>query len=301
VTWSSRFRIHRRIVPSYRKGRAFFAGDAAHIHSPVGGQGMNTGMQDAFNLAWKIALVHHGLAREELLESYSVERRPIAQTTLQGTDMATRVVTLRNAVAREVRNHLAHFLASLEPVQKRLTYAAAELSLHYRKSPIVGEHRVPLVKSNVIADRRTESPSMSDWLDFGAAPSPGDRAPDVELRAESGPKRLFDLLRGTKHTLLLFDGAAATEEGYKNLATIARVVGERHPRTVATHVLVPHAERPASLGDASIVLDPHGAAHRRYGAGSECLFLVRPDGYIAFRSQPATLVPLMRHLSGIFV
>ena len=159
-----------------------------------------------------------------------------------------------------------------------------------------------LVKSNVIADRRTESPSMSDWLDFGAAPSAGDRAPDVDLRAEHGPKRLFELLRGTKHALLLFDGAAATEEGYKNLATIARVVAERHGRTLATHVLVPRADRPSALGDAvSVIADPHGAAHRRYGAGSECLFLVRPDGYVGYRSQPALLDPLMEHLGRILL
>lgn len=302
AVWTSGFRIHRRIIPSYRKERVFFAGDAAHIHSPVGGQGMNTGMQDAFNLAWKIAWVHHGLAKDELLDSYSIERRPIAEATLQGTDMATRVVSLRNSVAREVRDHVAGFLASLEPVQKRLTYAAAELSLHYRKSPIVAEHRVPMAKSSIIADRRTEAPSMSDWLDFGGGPSPGDRAPDVDLRGENGPKRFFELFRSTKHALLLFDGAAATDEGYKNLSAIARVVAERHGRAVETHVVVPSESRPDALdAGLSVVFDPHRAAHRRYGAGSECLYLVRPDGYVAYRSQPAVLDALMQYLARILV
>jgi hypothetical protein len=71
---------------------------------------------------------------------------------------------------------------------------------------------------------------------------------------------------------------------------------------VSTHVVVPRADRPAALGDAvSVLHDAHGAAHRRYGAGSECLFLVRPDGYVGYRSQPALLDPLMEHLGRIFV
>ena len=326
-SWTSRFRIHRRIVPTYRHGRVFLAGDAAHVHSPVGGQGMNTGQQDAFNLGWKLALVHRGLARPELLDSYSSERQPIAAMTLQGTDAATRVITLRNPIARELRDRIGAFLIGLEPVQKRMTYAAAELSLHYRKSPIVGEHRLPLTRSHVIADRRTESPSMSDWLDFGAGPAPGDRAPDVELsreptegrftgsakvpqasfaktpvRGAQGPARLFELLRGTAHVLLLFDGAAATAEGYRNLHTIARAMAERYAPHVQSHVIVPHDARPDALGaDVSVVLDAQRAVHRRYGAGSECAYLIRPDGYVAFRAQPAELEPLLGYLATIFV
>ena len=302
--WTSGFCIHRRIVPAYRHGPVFLAGDAAHVHSPAGGQGMNTGMQDAWNLAWKLALVQKGAGRPSLLDSYSVERHPIAAATLHGTDLATRVVTLRSAITRELRDRIGGFLVNLEPVQQRMIAAAAELSLDYRKSPIVSEHRLPLARHAVIADRRTEAPSMSDWFDFGAAPSAGDRAPDVELTAPdvAQTRRLFDVLRGKDHTVLLFDGAAATTEGYQNLETIARRIRARYGKHVAVHVVVPHATVPRVLEwDGSILLDGHRALHRRYGAGSECLYVIRPDGYIGYRSQPAQVEPVMGYLATIFV
>jgi 2-polyprenyl-6-methoxyphenol hydroxylase-like FAD-dependent oxidoreductase len=296
--WLSGFSIHRRMVPSFRQGRVFLAGDAAHIHSPVGGQGMNTGIQDAYNLAWKLALVDAGAGRDTLLASYDVERRPIAASTLQGTDLATRVVTIRNPIARELRNLLAAHLSSIEIVQQRIMRNAAELTLNYRKSPLVGEDRIALGKSHVVRDPSKEIPTMGDWLDFGAAPRPGDRAPDVELPER---RRLFELLRGPHHTLLLFDGAAETPEGYKNLAGIARRVEARAKGHVKTHVVVPRAERPKALDwDGSVVLDVAGAFHNRYGAASECLYLVRPDGYVGYRGQPADEENLLRYLDRIF-
>ncbi len=98
--WLSAFRIHRRMVPRMRVDRALLAGDAAHIHSPVGGQGMNTGIQDAFNLAWKLALVIAGASSPDLLESYHAERHPVARAVLKNTDRATRgILSGRNSLA----------------------------------------------------------------------------------------------------------------------------------------------------------------------------------------------------------
>src|SRR5262249_27246310 len=88
--WTVAFRIHCRRTDHYRKGRAFIAGDAAHIHSPAGGQGMNTGIQDAYNLAWKLALVHRGKAPDSLLDSYEAERQAVAKALLASTDALTR-------------------------------------------------------------------------------------------------------------------------------------------------------------------------------------------------------------------
>jgi len=298
TNWIASFRIHRRLVPHYRVGRCFVAGDAAHIHSPVGGQGMNTGMQDAFNLAWKLALVVHGAARPTLLDSYDAERRPVAAATLAGTDLATKVVTLRNPVAREVRNRLAGFLSSLEVVQRRMLAQASEVAIDYRASPIVDEHRAPVARATV-GKRVGEGPTLSDWMDFGGAPHAGDRVPDV--RADDATS-LHTLLRHTKSTLLLFDGSAPTPEGYANLADIARRVRERWGAHVEPVVVVPRADRPSELpAQERVVLDASKAMHRRYGAGSECLYLVRPDGYVGFRSQPAAWKPLEEHLASVFV
>jgi len=291
--WLASFRLHRRIASKYRVGRVFVAGDAAHIHSPVGGQGMNTGMQDAFNLVWKLALVVAGAARPSLLDSYEPERRPIAAATLTGTDLATKVVTLRNPVARQVRNRLATLLSSLEIVQKRMLAQASETAVGYRDSPIVEEHRTPVVRATV-GKRVGEGPTLTDWVDFGSGPAPGDRAPHVAID-DATP--VASLLRHTRSTLLLFDGNAATAEGYANLEAIARRVRERWGAHVESAIVVPYGERPAALAAGEqIVLDASRALHRRYGAGSECLYLLRPDGYVGFRSQPASWTALEAHL-----
>jgi 2-polyprenyl-6-methoxyphenol hydroxylase-like FAD-dependent oxidoreductase len=292
--WMSSFHIHRRVVPRYRVGRVFLAGDAAHIHSPVGGQGMNTGMQDAFNLGWKLALVEAGAGRDTLLESYDAERRPVAEGTIEGTDLATKVVTLRHPIARGVRNRLAGLLSGLEVIQKRILAQASETAVGYRASPIVDEATTSLARATV-GKRVGEGPTLADWVEFGSAPHPGDHAPDVPI---DGEKTLFDLIRHTRSTLLLFDGAAPTPEGYANLTDIARRVRERWDAHVAVWIVVPRRAIPPQLeGEKDVLLDPRGALHRRYGSGSETLYLIRPDGYVGFRSQPATWKALEEHLS----
>jgi 2-polyprenyl-6-methoxyphenol hydroxylase-like FAD-dependent oxidoreductase len=296
--WIAPFHIHRRIVPHYRAGRVFLAGDAAHIHSPVGGQGMNTGMQDAFNLAWKLALVEAGASREALLESYEPERRPVAEGTLESTDLATKVVTLRNHVARGIRNRLGALLSGLEVVQKRMLAQASETAVGYRTSPIVDQAQTSLARATV-GMRVGEQPTLADWVGFGSAPHPGDHAPDVPINDVAN---LFDLIRHTRSTLLLFDGAAPTPEGYANLAGIAQRVRERWDAHVAVWIVVPRRAPPPQLQNIeNVLLDRRSMVHRRYGAGSECLYLIRPDGYVGFRSQPATWKALEEHLSMILV
>ncbi len=103
-SWCANFYINSRMVETYRKGSVFLAGDAAHIHSPVGGQGMNTGLQDAFNLAWKLALVHKKQAGKELLDTYDLERRAVGKKLLKATERASQMATLRNSVAIALRN-----------------------------------------------------------------------------------------------------------------------------------------------------------------------------------------------------
>ena len=111
--WIANFRINERKVSDYRRGRVMLAGDAAHIHSPAGGQGMNTGMQDAFNLAWKLALVHRGAGQTEaLLGSYSKERGAIGDQVLKAAGALTTLATLRNPIAQFARDHIAPIVTS---------------------------------------------------------------------------------------------------------------------------------------------------------------------------------------------
>lgn len=178
--WLARFHINERKVADYGRGRVFLAGDAAHIHSPAGGQGMNTGMQDAFNLAWKLALVLGGQARETLLDSYSPERGAVGEQVLRNATQMTHVAILRNPILQQIRNTTAGVLGHLPALRQRLVDQLTELDLAYAHSALTGQvagasHR----------------------------PADGHRAPDVPLAASrDGPVRLFELLRGGRFALL---------------------------------------------------------------------------------------------------
>jgi 2-polyprenyl-6-methoxyphenol hydroxylase-like FAD-dependent oxidoreductase len=136
--WLAGFRINGRKVSSYRWGRAFLAGDAAHVHSPAGGQGMNTGMQDAFNLAWKLALVVRKTCDEHLLDSYSPERSKVGDEVLKAASRLTTVGTLSNPVAQTVRNLIGRVMLGLTPVQHEFADTMTEVSIGYPDSPLNG-------------------------------------------------------------------------------------------------------------------------------------------------------------------
>ncbi|QEH39038.1 Pentachlorophenol 4-monooxygenase [Aquisphaera giovannonii] len=169
--WLSGFRINGRKVASYRHGRVFLAGDAAHVHSPAGGQGMNTGMQDAFNLAWKLAMVARGTCAEHLLGSYSPERSAVGDEVLKAADRLTAVGTLRNPVAQTLRNLAGRVVLGLGPVRHAIAEAATEVTVGYPHGPLNGP------------------------AGAGAGPKPGERVAPITGRAPvgSGTAPLFAL------------------------------------------------------------------------------------------------------------
>ncbi|KDE21237.1 monooxygenase [Acetobacter aceti 1023] len=134
--WLSDFGVNERKVRDYRKGRVFLAGDAAHIHSPAGGQGMNMGMQDAFNLAWKLALVERREAKPFLLESYSVERSSVARQILRDSDRMTRVVLLKSYLAQRIRNYLVKQIFSIPKVRRAIANRFSGIMIRYPDSPL---------------------------------------------------------------------------------------------------------------------------------------------------------------------
>jgi 2-polyprenyl-6-methoxyphenol hydroxylase-like FAD-dependent oxidoreductase len=136
--WLAGFRINGRKVASYRHGRVFLSGDAAHVHSPAGGQGMNTGMQDAFNLAWKLALVIRGTAREALLDSYSPERSAVGDEVLKAAARLTTIGTLKNPVLQGVRNLVSHFAFGFAFAQHAFAESMTEVAIGYPRSPLNG-------------------------------------------------------------------------------------------------------------------------------------------------------------------
>ncbi len=194
VRESGRFRINQRRAAAHRAGRVFLAGDAAHIHSVIGAQGMNTGIQDAVNLAWKLADVIHGQADPGLLDSYEAERAPVAARLVKGTRAVTRMTLLRNPIALAARRTVAPRILGRPHTQRALTRAVSQLDVSYH-------------------DARGAAPA-------GRA-AVGDRAPD----ADAGGRRLHELLDPVDFTLLEFgtDTAATTDLALPGSAAIVRV------------------------------------------------------------------------------
>jgi hypothetical protein len=137
IYWSSYFKIHHRQVAHLRAGRMFIAGDAAHIHSPFGGQGMNTGLHDVWNLAWKLDLALRGLGGEQLLDSYSAERRPVIKQVIETTHFLTRALGTPNKIAQALRNTVIPMVSRLAPFQHAFVQRLSELGITYSGSPII--------------------------------------------------------------------------------------------------------------------------------------------------------------------
>ena len=184
--WFSVYRIHHRSAERFRAGRCFLLGDAAHIHSPAGGQGMNTGLQDAYNLAWKLAWVLKGQAGESLLDTYEQERMPVAQRLLRTTDRLFQLVVSEGPIASFIRTRVAARLMALAMRSGRLRRLAfrtiSQVGIRYRRSALsqnLGEHP-------------------------GGAPRAGDRFPWMRLRLEAGGRTedLFGRLDDSRFSVL---------------------------------------------------------------------------------------------------
>src|SRR5579862_4507889 len=137
LNWSSYFRIHHRHVARLRDGRMFIAGDAAHIHSPFGGQGMNTGLQDIWNLVWKLDLAVRGWGNEQLLESYTAERRPVIKNVIETTHRLTKVMGTTKKFAQAMRDIIIPVLMHLSPFRRAFVQRLSQLGIAYGGSPLV--------------------------------------------------------------------------------------------------------------------------------------------------------------------
>jgi len=205
-SWFSTYRIHHRHAERFRDRRCFLLGDAAHIHSPVGAQGMNTGLQDAHNLAWKLALAVQGQATPALLDSYEAERLPVARRLLATTDRAFRLVVSDRWWAGLLRTQVlaraAALAMGLRWVQRLAFRAVSQTGIHYRQSAL----------------SMTE-PGLPD-----GAPQAGDRFPWLRLRRRTNGavEDMFDALDDTCFHLLLF-GQPLPPAGLPSLGGLLRV------------------------------------------------------------------------------
>ena len=227
--WLSGFRINARKVASYRSGRAFLSGDAAHVHSPAGGEGMNTGMQDAFNLAWKLALAIHGTCGEALLNTYSPERSGVGDEVLKNTSRLTAIGTLHNPIAEELRNIVGRVALGLAPVQHAVVDNMSQVSVGYPESPMNGRghgsfHPAPGQRMAPIAGRPPFGAGDTPRFTMLALPSPA-----VSGVLSSFPKLLNEALGPPPDAdgvwLIRPDGYVAATAPAANLSSISDVLG----------------------------------------------------------------------------
>jgi 2-polyprenyl-6-methoxyphenol hydroxylase-like FAD-dependent oxidoreductase len=241
--WLTSFEIHHARVPAYRWGRVFLAGDAAHIHSPAGGQGMNTGMQDAFNLAWKLAAVINGSvngqAGDTLLDSYQAERIPVADSVITFTDRLTRAGTLSGA-PRRIRDVVIRMLSHVPAARRFMANMAEEVNITYRNSPIVVGRGLKHAKV-----------AAGDHL-----PHVVDAAVQKQLSAVCG-------VQNTGHVVLTVASGQ-----------VAPAAGEGQVQVLVT------ADDTPVAGYQIVVADPNGVVAQRLGLKNGGRVVIRPDGYV---------------------
>ncbi|MEU0336031.1 FAD-dependent oxidoreductase [Streptomyces sp. NPDC006193] len=262
--WVSVFTFQQRMVHRMRIGRCLVAGDAAHVHSPASGQGMNTGIQEAYNLAWKLAAVIHGQAREELLDSYGEERVPVGRHLLRSTRTATRLIQLRNPVMERI---LPVFFALVR------TVPALRRTM---------QHKILGNMSALGVDYRASSLSLTQPHAPATRLRPGDRIARVTAADSDSPawSALLPELREQRWTLVVFDPT-------RQQAARLRALQRAHKDWLRVRSVVPGAQ-PDTASDAPGPLTDDGTLRRAWDAGPEDWLLIRPDGYLCARGSRLT-------------
>lgn len=265
VEWASLFRFHSRIAARFNSGNVFLVGDAAHIHNPAGGQGLNLAVGDAMNLAWKLALVSHGEAKENLLRTYEPERRPAVQTIMKNTDRGFKLETVSTPVAMWMRMHIATRMIStltrLPPVRRILFRMLSQTWIAYPRSAAVA------------------------GVPAAGGLAPGDRAPYAPLA--SAPGGILGITHRTGYQLLLFEGFTSNRP-LGNLDAISTDLANRYLSPVEIHIIPRHEK----------------VAHEVYCAHHPRFVLIRPDGHIAAIGQPgipSDIILFISHLDGILI
>jgi 2-polyprenyl-6-methoxyphenol hydroxylase-like FAD-dependent oxidoreductase len=273
AAWLTRFRLHHRQAARYRDGRVFLAGDAAHVHSPVGGQGMNTGIQDAWNLGWKLALVVQARAGDALIDSYQAERWPVGRTLLRVTDRlfsafaasltGNRLMMMfRRAFLRDV----VSTAVARQGVRARAFHYVSQLGIRYRDSAAVTEGNPPLHEG----------------------PRAGDRLPDASVQSNGRATYLQQELSSPHMQLLLCGPRTLWND--RELARLTETFG-----AVLRVTYLTRTSEEASL------LDQDGEAFKRLGVSSAAQYIVRPDGYVAFRCAGTDLAEAAQYLRRWFI
>jgi 2-polyprenyl-6-methoxyphenol hydroxylase-like FAD-dependent oxidoreductase len=284
LAWSSYFHLNNRMVERLRVGRIFLAGDAAHVHSPAGAQGMNTGIQEAFNLGWKLARVLKGAAPDRLLDTYHLERHPIERDVLRQTGFITQMAEADHGPLKLLRERAMPVLAALGPLRDAARLTISELSIQYRRSPL----------------------TLERVLDGG--PRAGERAPDALVHVVDGPLGrapgvgcIFDLHDPAFFSLFLLVPPLPVDDTPLDPAAKHAPPPDPELERLAAEVerLLPGAVRIWRITDTTG--DGGPALSESYGRTRPSFYLVRPDGYIGARGRTGSdLHGLLRHCESWF-
>jgi 2-polyprenyl-6-methoxyphenol hydroxylase-like FAD-dependent oxidoreductase len=264
--WLSDFRINCRMVDRMHDGRVFLAGDAAHIHSPTGGQGITTGVQDAANLAWKLVRVSRGAPRA-LLDTYDEERLPAAAEVLGETDRTTTILFAPNRALRFLRNAIVLPVLRNPWFQRRMFGKLSQLHVHYRRSSLSQDHR-------------------RGWWRRGGVIRAGDRAPDVAFtNSRSGIETTLFTLMSTMRPVVLF-------EGVDNAAQLSQRL-----QSIDVDAYGVTTDAPLQAGPSTLLIDRYGDFAKLYGLRANFLCLIRPDGHVGLVQSPPDDDRLRRYLA----
>ena len=250
----TRFHCYTKIATKYRSGSVFLAGDSAHLCSPSEGHGMNCGVQDAFNLAWKLALVHHGAASPALLDTYEAERRPIAVMFTQSGDEFEHAQMMTDSTERDARDQAIKAMIANPDDLHHQVMAETELNLEYSQSPIV------------IGDTNSHL-------------APGYRLPDTIAIQWLDKQRLHQLAHRAGHTLMLLAGPTAHVPTLVDLHAALQKLATDSPLFEAAVALGTHPDSLEQIGH----LEP--AAAGLLGVEQITLLALRPDGYVGLRAD----------------
>lgn len=281
-----RFRSSHRQVPHYRHGRTFLAGDAAHLHAPAGGQGLNAGVQDAFNLAWKLAMVLRREAPATLLESYNAERHQADARVLALSDLIFRSALIESSALKAVRELLAKLLVRLSPIRRLLAANLSGLGIDYRgalkQMEVPGTSRL----------QRVLKSGNSDLL-------PGCRVPDLELLDENRTReRLYNLIRGSGYKLFVYAKMKALSDDEQNVYDLMRRVKDQYGNRVQSFIILDEGVPEAVRGEQRTLVDFKQEASSKLGIRHGSVLLLRPDGFLLSIGKLSDSYSLLESLSG---
>lgn len=279
--WLGRFGVAERQAATYRSGRVFLAGDAAHVHSPAGGQGMNVGLQDAYNLAWKLALTIKAQAPDGLLDTYQEERHTVGAQVERFTGLIIRTFLLRNNWLKTLRDVTAQGLKELSGVQGYLGGRISGVRANYRFSRLSRRQKDTQLKTGAI--------------------QAGDRVPDVELASAEEPETwLYSHLRTTTaYTLLVFASTLQLHQQHDaaQLAYCLEQVREQYGDTIRPCIVIDEGLPEELPVDVPTFVDQKHHLRTKLGVQHQSMLLIRPDAYVAFHTRGwdwSRLVPLLR-------